>query len=119
MPPTALPRDAASADGAFDRLWSATQDSLIGGGNIGGNVASGTEAILRAAWKRQAMNGFRSLTSGAKTGTIRLGPHISIEPRNIGKGGELRKGARLMVRIRGLPMTVVHNLPSRPTARWR
>jgi hypothetical protein len=112
MPPGALPQNAAAADSSFDRLMAATRDSLIGGGNIGGNVASGTEAVLRAAWKRQAMNGFKSLTSGAKTGTVRLGPHISIEPRNIGKGGELRKGARLMVKIRGLPMTVVHSLPA-------
>lgn len=112
MPPAAVPQNGEAADSAFDRLLASSKDSLIGGGNIGGNLASGTEAVLRAAWKRQAMAGFKSLTSGARTGTIRLGPHISIEPRNIGKGGELRKGARLMVKVRGLPMTVVHSLPS-------
>lgn len=111
LPPSALPNNASNADASFDRLMATAKDSLIGGGNIGGNMAAATEAAVRAAWKRQAMNGFKALVSGARNTTIRLGPHISIEPRNIGRGGELRKGARLMVRIRGLPMTVVHSLP--------
>lgn len=110
QPANSLP-SAAAADGAFDRLMSISGDALYGAGNIGGNIAGASEAALRAAWKRQAMNGFKSLIEGSKTGTIRLGPHISIEPRRIGKGGELRKGARLMVRVRGLPMTVIHSLP--------
>lgn len=112
LPPESLPQTAAAADSSFDRLWASSRDSLIGGGNIAGNIAGGTEAVLRAAWKRQAMSGFKSLTSGAATKTIHLGRHISIEPRNIGKGGQLRKGARLMVKVRGLPMTVVHSLPA-------
>lgn len=112
LPPEQRPRNAAEADSAFDRLMAATRDSLVGGGNIAGNVFGATHVALRAAWRRQAMNGFKSLTSGAANSTIRIGPHISIEPRNIGKGGQLRKGARLMVKIRGLPMTVVHSLPS-------
>ncbi len=112
LPPASLPRTTAEADSAFNRLMASTGDGLFGVGNIGGNIAGATEAVLRAAWRRQALAGFRSLTSGATTGTIRLGPHISIEPRNIGAGGALRKGGRLMVKIRNLPMTVVHSLPA-------
>jgi hypothetical protein len=103
---------AAKDDQAINRLLSATGDSLYGGGNILGNASALNEAALRAAWQRQARNGFQALISGAKTGTIRLSPHITIEPRNIGKGGQLRKGARMIVRVRGLPMTVLHSLPS-------
>lgn len=104
VPPDKRPTD--------DRFVEALGDTLIGGGNLPGNVAGSTEAALRAHWKKGALKAFKSLTSGAQTSTIRLGPHITIEPRNIGKGGDLRKGARLMVRVRGLPMTVVHSLPS-------
>ena len=99
-----MPLTEKAADALFEALFS--------GGNLPGNIASSSEAALRAIWRRQAMNGFKSLTSGATQGVIRIGPHITIEPRNIGKGGELRKGARLMVRVRGLPMNVVHALPT-------
>lgn len=104
---------AAQKDERFlDKLLSATKDGIVGEGNILGNVAAVNEAALRAAWQRHARNAFQALASGAKTGTIRLSPHITIEPRNIGKGGDLRKGARMIVRVRGLPMTVLHNLPT-------
>jgi hypothetical protein len=112
LPRASLPRTAAEADRSFNRLMTSTGSAVYGGGNIGGNIAGVAEAALRAAWRRQALSGFRGLLSGAATGTIHLGPHISIEPRNIGRGGALRKGARLMVRIRNLPMTVVHSLPA-------
>ncbi len=104
VPEDLLPKSEKVAEASFD--------SLFGGGNIPGNVTASTEAALRAAWKRQAMNGFKALLSGAQNTAIRIGPHITIEPRNIGKGGELRKGARMMVRIKGLPMTVIHSLPA-------
>lgn len=104
VPEESLPKSDKFADAVFD--------TLFGGGNLPGNVAASTEAALRAAWKRQAKNAFKSLTSNGGSGVIRLGPHITIEPRNIGKGGDLRKGARMMVRIKGLPMTVIHSLPT-------
>lgn len=112
VPPEQLPTSENNANAVLDRLISSTKDSVYGGGNIWGNMAATGEAALRAAWARQAKNAFKSLTSGGSTGTIRLGPHISIEPRNIGKGGQLRKGARLMVRVRGMPMNVIHSLPA-------
>lgn len=104
VPPEQLPKSS--------KLAGVVYDTLFGGGNLPGNISSVTEIALKAAWERQAMNGFKSLTSGTASSVIRLGPHITIEPRNIGKGGDLRKGARMMVRIRGLPMTVVHSLPA-------
>jgi hypothetical protein len=100
---------AAKDDQAINRLLSATGDSLYGRGDILGNASALNEAALRAAWQRQARNGFQALISGAKTGTIRLSPRITIEPRNIGKGGQLRKGARMIARVRSLPMTVLHH----------
>jgi hypothetical protein len=95
-----------------DKFTDASFDTFFGGGNLPVNVSATVEATLRAVWKRQALNGFKALTSGASNSVVRLGPHITIEPSNIGKGGDLRKGARLMIRIRGLPMTIGHSLPA-------
>jgi hypothetical protein len=43
---------------------------------------------------------------------VKLTPHITLESFKIGKGGDLRKGAAIKVRIKGLPMTVMHALPA-------
>ena len=70
---------------------------------------TGTEAVLRAAWHRQATTGFKALLDG-ELPVIRISPHITVVASRIGKGGELRKGARLVVRVKGLPTTVLQAL---------
>jgi hypothetical protein len=95
-----------------ENLADATLDTLVGKGNILGNLSASVEAALRIGWKSQAKTGFKALVSGAQSSVIRLGPHVSIEPHKIGKGGVLRKGARLNVRIHNLPISVMHSLPS-------
>lgn len=104
IPPEKLPKS--------DKMADATFDSLFGGGNLPGNLSASIEASLKAAWKRQAANAFKTLLDGTRSGAIRLGPHISISPHKIGKGGDLRKGARLKIRISRLPMTVIQSLPA-------
>ena len=98
------------ADQNFSKLLSAFQESTVGGGNVLGNVAASAEAALRAAWRRQAAQGFKDLVSGKVVGSVKLSPHVTIESSRIGAGGDLRKGARLTVRVRGLPVKVVHKL---------
>lgn len=118
-PPRAL--SAAEADVWLDKTLAALGDSITGGGNWPGNLAAGVETALREAWRRQARDGFSKLLQGG-VGSVRLGQHVTVEARRIGKGGELRKGAKLIVKVRGLPMRVVRQLPAafvpKAGARW-
>ncbi len=99
----------AAADRWLDKMLKSLQDALIGGGNIGGNLSASVEASLRAAWRRQAAAGFKTLLAGDAP-SIRVSPYITITASRIGKGGELRKGARLVVHVKGLPTTVLQKL---------
>lgn len=102
--------NSAQADQWLEKLLDKLADSTVGGGNILGNISNVTESALRAAWRRQAANGFQSLVSGASSSSIRLSEHITVQAVKIGKGGELRQGAKLIVRVRGLPTKVVQQL---------
>lgn len=108
LPPR--PLSPAEADQWLNRLLSALKDSTVGLGNVGGNLTSAAEATLRAAWRRQAVAGFESLLTGSATHSIRLSTNITVEARKIGAGGVIRAGAKLVVRVRGLPSQVIHDL---------
>lgn len=107
-----IPKDVAKADMAIDRLWKEAKDAAFGWGNLPGNVVTSAEIGLRAAWKAQVRLALSGLASGRKLGSVKLTPHITLESFKIGKGGDLRKGAAIKVRIKGLPMTVMHALPA-------
>lgn len=107
-----IPKDVAKADMAIDRLWKEAKDAAFGWGNLPGNVVTSAEIGLRAAWKAQVRLALSGLASGRKLGSVKLSPHITLESFKIGKGGDLRKGAAIKVRIKGLPMTVMHALPA-------
>lgn len=107
-----IPKDAAKADMAIERLWKEAKEAAFGWGNLPGNVVSSAEIALRAAWKAQVRLALSGLASGRKLGSVKLTPHITLESFKIGKGGDLRKGAAIKVRIKGLPMTVMHALPA-------
>lgn len=111
VPPSELPKTSQAAETMFRRLWGEIQDSTVGGGNILGNTASVSEAAVLGAWKRLASKGFSDLVSGKAEGAVRIGKHIVVTTHKIGLGGELRKGARLKVRISGMPMSVMQELP--------
>lgn len=107
--PPAQSLPPAAADRWFDKMLNSLQDALVSGGNISGNLSASVEAGLRAAWRRQAAAGFKPLLSG-ELPSIRISPHITITAWKIGKGGELRKGAKLVVHVKGLPTTVLQAL---------
>ncbi len=107
-PPAKLTPD--EADQRFSRLLLSLQESTIGLGSVAGNINASAEAALRAAWRRQAAKGFNDLITGKRLGSIKLGPYITVESSRIGAGGVLRKGAHLTVRVKGLPMGVVHRI---------
>jgi hypothetical protein len=107
-----IPKDVTKADMAIDRLWKEAKDAAFGWGNLPGNVVTSAEIGLRAAWKAQVRLALSGLASGRKLGSVKLTPHITLESFKIGKGGDLRKGAAIKVRIKGLPMTVMHALPA-------
>ncbi|HEX5372165.1 MAG TPA: hypothetical protein VFW84_05465 [Aquabacterium sp.] len=107
-----LPKDAGKAEAAIDRFWTAAKDAAFGWGNLPGNVVTSAEMALRAAWKAQIRLILSGLAAGRVTGSVKLTPHIRLEPFRIGKGGDLRKGAAIKVRIQGLPVRVMQSLPS-------
>lgn len=107
-----LPKDEAKANQVFERLWAEAKEATVGGGNVLGNTVTSAEIALRAAWKAQVRLAIRGLATGRTMRAVKLTPHITLEPFKIGKGGELRKGAAIKVRIRGLPMNVMHSLPA-------
>ncbi len=122
LQPPERPLEPAEADAALDRLLDALRGSITGDGNWPGHLAAGAETALREHWRRQAARAFEALITGAQQGSIALSPHVTVQAHRIGKGGELRRGARLVVRVRGLPVKVVQQLPSafvpKAGARW-
>ncbi|MBT9489204.1 MAG: hypothetical protein IV093_17000 [Rubrivivax sp.] len=111
LPAAEMRQDPNAAESAFDRLLAESNKSLIGEENRYGNAVSLSEAALRLAWKKQAKQGFADLISGKVSGSVKLGKHVVVETHKVGRGGELRKGARLKVRIKGMPMSVIQELP--------
>ncbi len=107
-----LPTNPQQAEQVIDRLIREVRGATIGAGNLAGNLTTSAEIALRAAWKAQARLGFRALITGKATGSIKLSQYVTIESFRIGKGGDIRKGAAIKVRIRGMPTTMMHALPS-------
>ncbi len=71
----------AEADKWLDRLIAALRDSTVGAGNAPGNLTASAEAVLRAAWRRQAAAGFEALLSGAERDIVRIGEMIKLATR--------------------------------------
>lgn len=107
-----LPKDPGRAESAFERFWAAAKDAAFDWGNVPGNVVTSAEIALRAAWKVQIRLILSGLAAGRVIGSVKLTPHIRLEPFRIGKGGDLRKGAAIKVRIQGLPVRVMQSLPA-------
>ncbi len=107
-PPSGMSPQAA--DEWLQRWLKAFRESTTGGGNVGGNISSSAEAALRRHWRLQAAKGFDDLISGSVQGKIALGKNISVTTRRIGKGGQARGGARIIVRLTGQPTQVVQQL---------
>lgn len=103
------PNQSLPPDEYFNKMLTALKDSTIGWGNVLGNIGAGTEAALRAAWKRSASRHIKAILSG-EVQRVAISPHVKIHSHKIGKAGELRKGAKLIVRVTGLPTTVVQKL---------
>lgn len=103
------PNQSLPPDDYFNKMLAALKDSTIGGGNVLGTLGAGTEAALLAAWKRSASRHIQAILSG-DVQSVRISPHVKIHAHKIGKSGDLRKGAKLIVRVTGLPTTVVQKL---------
>ncbi|MDD5367122.1 MAG: hypothetical protein PHR30_17435 [Gallionellaceae bacterium] len=113
VPAQALPGATVAqhqADQAFEPIWQSFQDSLVGGGNLPGNLHGNVEAALRAAWRRQALQGFKNLRGGSQQ-AIALGSNVFMTARRIGARGDIRPGAQIRVVVKNLPVSVVHQLP--------
>jgi hypothetical protein len=98
------------ADDWLQRWLKAFRESTVGGGNIAGNISASAEAALRRHWRLQAAKGFADLIAGNVQGKISLGKNIHVTTRRIGKGGQARGGARIIVRLQGQPTQVVQQL---------
>lgn len=109
-PPPEIHTSPKAADDWLQRWLSAFRDSLVGGGNVVGNVTSAAEAALRRHWRLQAAKGFDDLISGVSQGQINLGKNISVTTKRIGIGGQVRGGAKIIVRVQGQPVKVVQHL---------
>ena len=103
------PRQSLPSDEYFNKMLAALKDSTVGGGNVLGTFGASTEAALVAAWKRSASRHMQAILSGDAQ-SIKISPHVKIHAHKIGKAGDLRKGAQLIVRVTGLPTTVVRKL---------
>jgi hypothetical protein len=103
------PNQSLPPDEYFNKMVVALQDSTVGWGNVLGNLGASTTAALRAAWKRSASRHIQAILSG-EAQSIVISPYVKIQSHKISKAGDLRKGAKLIVRVTGLPTKIVQKL---------
>ena len=105
------PMTPEQANASFNAWYGPLKDSLIGPGNIAGNIHGVVESSLRAYWARHAAQGFARLRAGGAQ-SIRLSPNITIYAHRIGANGKLRRGAQIRVKVSNLPVQVLHQIPT-------